>query len=281
VTPKGREPAKPRNGGAQAALPFYRNPPLAETVLAVQFDAISSLSDAYLGVFWKSLGAPWTKIHQAPPLGQLVEPREDVGVAPDALRLGISTDLGSRFRITGDDNDRMVQIENGWFVYNWRRTKNTTEYPRFEPVRSEFIALLDEFRRFLRKEFDKDVAPNLWEVTYINVIASGPLWNTPGDWSHVSPVLFPKPATPHSVSFEGLAGHWRYALPKGSGRLHVHAAQSVTGDLVVRLTARGSIDGDELWEQCWKGFDIGHAAIVNSFTELTSPEAHAFWGRER
>jgi len=37
---------------ADETLPTFENPPVVETVMSVQFDPLSKLTDAHLGGFW-------------------------------------------------------------------------------------------------------------------------------------------------------------------------------------------------------------------------------------
>lgn len=49
--------------------PDYENPPVVETILGMQFDRLPALKNAYLGVFWKTLGQDeWPDVSDAPAL---------------------------------------------------------------------------------------------------------------------------------------------------------------------------------------------------------------------
>jgi uncharacterized protein (TIGR04255 family) len=43
-------------------------PPLIELVVGVQFDPMPALTAAYLGLFWRELGAEWPDVSETPAL---------------------------------------------------------------------------------------------------------------------------------------------------------------------------------------------------------------------
>ena len=62
-------------GQATPTLPHYDKPPVIETVLGVQFDRLSALTNAHLGAFWKTLNPQqeWPNVEDAPLLPNKVE----------------------------------------------------------------------------------------------------------------------------------------------------------------------------------------------------------------
>ncbi len=268
------------------ALPSFRKPPVVETVLAVQFDPIDGLSNAHLGAFWKSLGEPWGNPVDVPPLGRAAEYFDDDAWVPIGLNLRFGENAEARLRIVRADNDHMIQLQNGWFIYNWRRTDKETEYPRYSNVRKAFDTHLTKFRNYLESANLGDIRPNMWEVTYVNHIEQGPLWKTARDWSELFPRLFGSSPTRSGVEFEGARGEWRYILGARQGRLRVFLDHARRDDkrefLILRLTARGQLESsDGVWRDMDVGLGLGHAAIVNTFTDITSTRAHELWEKRK
>ena len=265
-------------------LPEYQRPPVAETVMGVQFRPLPKLQFAHLGAFWSSLGPDWPYVSDVAGLGQTIEPQ---GVEPSWIE-GAAQDMnaespGARLRAFNSKRDRLFQVENGWFVYNWRKNTPDAEYARYSTLRIEFDALVERFCQFLSERSLGTIEPNLWEIGYINFVVQGPLWKSARDWPRVLPHLLAQDIGADAEHLQTVNGRWVYVLDGGRGRLQVAVEHGrSTGEprqelLVVRLTARGMLTGPTLGA-AGAGLDLGHESIVRKFTELTSKEAREYWG---
>lgn len=183
----------------------------------------------------------------------------------------------------------MIQVQNGRLHYNWLR--RGTEYPRYEVLRPEFDQLLNRFRLFVKKQGVPELALDQWEVTYVNRIPRGELWQGPLDWTRVFR-LTPAVQVADPLELETQTGSWHFEIKPKRGRLHVelkHGIPMKSGAdrlgaelLVLTLTARGPVSVDSAsglsWEQ---GLDCGRECIVRSFYDLTTNYAHEMWGLVR
>jgi uncharacterized protein (TIGR04255 family) len=197
--------------------------------------------------------------------------------AESGLQLRISQDPAFRVQIYNSTGDRMIQLQNGRFLYNWLG-HDGADYPTYTKVRPEFDSRLRDLMEFLSEESLGDLLPNQWEVTYVNHIPKGTIWNDPVDWAHVFPSLVVLPSAP-PARFESLNGQWHFEIEKELGRLHVqlsHARRAADqGELLIAtLTARGPINEDLDLDA---GLNIGRETIVRTFKELTSQSAHDYW----
>jgi len=267
-------------------LPHFDRPPVVETVLGVQFDALPGLTNAHLGVFWKQLGPDWPNLSDAPPIPPQFERfGETERWTPGGLQLRLIRDVDRRIQIRNATNDRMIQIQNGRFHYNWLGHEGV-EYPRYRKVRPEFDKHLDAFRAFLAAESLGQLRPNQWEVTYVNHIPRGSVWQEPRDWASLFPTLTVPPTRLSStMRLESISGEWHFEIEPRRGRLHVHLQhmrlQSPDGLEVLRLTltARGPAgDGETVGVDLNQGLNLGRKAVVTAFRDLTSEAAHEYWG---
>ena len=125
--------------------------------------------------------------------------------------------------------------------------------------------------------------PNLWEVTYTNVVPSGKLWQTPSDWHNVLPSLFvPGGPTPTGHPFATFNGEWLFEIPERRGRVRVRVQKSVANPtkevvLLLIVTARGEIGGTGVPDWA-SGLILGHESAVRVFSGLVSPLAKKEWG---
>lgn len=262
-----------------APFPHYNEPPLIETVLAVQFAPLRGLSTAHIGLFWDRLGSAWTRVEEVEARGQIVQvvPRSD-GWLGDAV---FFPGRMNRLRILQEPGDRMLQIENGWFAYNWRRPRQDAPYPRFATLLPEFLDLFSKWQGFLSEQQIGAVAPNLWEVSYVNAIEKGSVWNSSEDWAKVLPELLKVPKLgPLGAPMTGQL-RWRFPLLSDSGFLEISLNHIVNAGhdreaLQIVQLARGVLSS---LDQVQAGLETGHDAIVRAFEVMASDEAQQHWGK--
>lgn len=264
------------------SYPKFDAPPVIETVLSAQFPRLTNYSDAVAGWFWKSrLPSNWTRSKDAPPLDEQFERFGDERKweMPPPFRLRRFENSTERTQLIRDDGERMIQVQDTRFILNWRREQGG--YPSYKTLRPEFQQHFKSFRDFASEAVLGDVIPNQWEVTYVNHIPRGGLWESVADWPKILPGLH-TPKTWGNLPLETQGGNWRFVI-ENRARLYVSLQHGrLTPDsedlLVLQFTARGPVSADagRLLDD---GFDLGHEAIVKSFAAMTSPEAHTAWKR--
>jgi uncharacterized protein (TIGR04255 family) len=189
-----------------------------------------------------------------------------------------SSPAPERVQFVRANGDRMIQLQDTRFVYNWIR--QLEEYPRHPTIRREFDNHRKRFVEFCGRASLGPVHNNQWEVTYVNHVPAGDLWSNPTEWHRVVPGLL-KPVTAFDATHvESLSGEWRSILPDDRGRLHISIqSREIKGTptLVLHLTARGAVDEANSLDS---GLDLGRETIVRVFTEITSKEAHEYWGKK-
>jgi uncharacterized protein (TIGR04255 family) len=268
-------------------LPDYANPPVVETILGVQFDRLPGFRNGHLGAFWKTLdAAEWPAILDASPLLPQFETfAESARWAMGGLQLTMTQELPGRLQIKNKAGDRMIQIQNGRLHFNWLGEAGRA-YPRYEKVRDGFVWALQQFLAFVVEEKLGELRPNQWELTYLNHIPKGTVWNSPADWAFFRP-LGAVPTVEDLVDGESFDGQWHFVIPKQRGRLHVqwqHARKPEPKEeelIVLTLTARGPLDPSKADIQpIAEGLDLGHETIVRSFQELMTDNANKYWGQK-
>ena len=161
-------------------LPSFRMPPVIETVLGVQFAPLPDLTGGHIGWYWRDyLDRTWSRVIEVPCLQDQFE-RFGQQTTWKFPSLQMSVSLPNRLQIIHADDDRVIQVQNTRFLYNWRKRSDT--YPRYENIYTEYARNLELFRTFLKTANLGDISPNQWEITYINHIPHGGLWKSPSDW---------------------------------------------------------------------------------------------------
>ena len=270
-------------------LPDFEKPPVTEVVLGVQFKTDKPLRVPHLGLFWQTVRDAFPDFREQPPLAPEIELLEPgVLEAPQAqatigIRIGPGAIPAPRCWFVDPPGNKLIQLQSDRFLHNWRKVTGKEEYPHYEAIRDEFIARWREFVSFLN---DADLgAPTVTqaELTYVNHIPKDSCWSEADDMPKVFSCLkrVDEPALFGPMEIMEFA--IRRRLPDNRGRLHVTAAPAChikDKSIMIRmvLTARGPV-GDNSDDAILDWMRMGRVEIVNSFTALTAPEAHKFWGR--
>lgn len=266
--------------------PNYENPPVVETILGVQFDPLPKLRNAHLGAFWKSLDAQeWCgPIQDVPTLDPVSEIFGEQGQWGGlGLNFRLTQDPSSRLQIKNASLDRMIQIQNGRIHFNWLSQVGSS-YARYPAIRAGFQRAIEQFGLFLQQEGLGALRPNQWEVTYLNHIPKGTVWNVVEDWRFCR-LIGNIPTYPDLIEAENFEGEWHFVIPNQRGRLHIqwkHAQRATPSPqeiVVLNLTARGPLKPEETGvDEILAGVDLGRQTIVKTFVKIMSDEANAFWG---
>ncbi len=272
------------NSATMGQLPDYKTPPVVETILGVQFQPLPGLKNGHLGAFWKTLDvAEWPTISDAPPLPSQFERFAESFQWTPGIQLQFTQDPASRLQISNRDGDGMIQLQNGRLHFNWLG-KHGVEYPRYEKVREGFVGTLQRFIDFLAEEKLGELRANQWEVTYLNHIPQGTVWNTPDDWTFFRP-LASVPTAEAAIHNESFDGQWHFVIRDQLGRLHVQWQHATKPELekqeiiALTFTARGPIEqGADAMRSILAGLDLGRRTIVCSFKDFMSDAANNYWG---
>lgn len=259
----------------------YRRPPVIETVVGLQFGPIPSLKNGHLGAFWKTLGPEWSRIRDGQPIEMQFERFGQSREFSAYFNVGM-LEPKTRLLIDNQQSDKLIQVQNGRLHLNWIGTGGAI-YPRYGALREEFLALWQQFSAFVQQETQAPCDASQWEVTYVNRIPEGTVWNSPADFSRVFRFISPF-SNGEWGPLESVTGEWSFEIAPQRGRLHVQMKQEQLSEprrnvVNLTLTARGPIDLSKGWT-IESGLDLGRSTIVTAFTELTTAEAHAYWEKQ-
>ena len=202
----------------------YGKPPVVETVLGVQFDRLPDFRNAHLGAFWKTLDSEeWSEVQDVSILSPQFEQFSNNARWAQGVQLQITQNPDCRLQIKNKTGDRMIQVQNNRFHFNWIG-KPEGEYPRHKKVRDGFEQSLRQFIKFLDESNVGEFRPNQWEVTYVNHIPQGTVWNKPSEWNFFKP-LNGIPSIENLVEAETFNGEWHFVIPGQKGRLHVRTSE--------------------------------------------------------
>lgn len=261
-------------------LPSYERPPVIEVVCGVQFEPLEILM-THLGLLWQQF-PDYPSVTEVAPLIPVIEKFGE----EQALRLRM-TDVPPMARtwFVHRDETGIVQVQKDRFLHNWKKVRESDDYPRFTTVIGLFRDRLATFEGFLRSVDLGDLRPTQYELTYVNHIPQGQGWETMADFGALVPGLATsRSKTGFLPDMESCNLRAAYLLPERHGRLHatIRTATAVEDKkpvVVLELTARG-FPGTADRDGMWRWFDLAHEWIVRGFSDLTSPEVQkAQWRR--
>lgn len=270
-------------------LPEFDRPPVVETVMGLQFDPARDFHLAHFGSFWKEIKDEFPRVREAPFLTSQFETFDPAERRFIELSLQATPIEPHRAQFISEDEHEMIQLQTTRFHSNWIGL-NAQPYPGFEENIKRFKLRWNRFLSFLDDwKIDHPVL-NQWEVTYVNHVPRGTLWNEPEEWSTLFAGVLPgtKLGLPE-MPLESLQGEWHFRIPSNAGRLHVRLQHVLRTNkdntdeaLSMNLTARGPlrVDAKDV-AGIENSLRTGRATIVKSFRDMTSPEAHDYWGIKR
>jgi uncharacterized protein (TIGR04255 family) len=260
--------------------PEWTRPPVVEVVVAVQFEQLPKLSNGHLGWFWGEMHEDFPFSDDVPPIPPVLESfsgDSPFGFASINLRRAGGD---ARLRMTSANNTKMIQVQNGWIVANWTK-QPAQDYPGFTGVKQLFDSALSRFARFLKERDLGTLQPTLWEITYVDHIPRGTVWDQPEDLARVFPGLFGGAQVP-GVRSEAVDATWTWVQSNPPGRLRLSvqsartSAESQNETLIVRSVARGQVQPSEP-RSLDQALNTGRSIVVDAFMSVTSDEAKRYW----
>lgn len=154
----------------QASVNF-NNPPIEEVSYSLQFRPLENLHIGYLGRLWELFSSDFPNIEQHPRLSHEIE-RFGITESPPALQI-IEQALVPRIFLVSDSGNKLIQIQDDRFIFNWRKRAPDEKYPRFENLVAEYIALVGRFEEFLKaNDISGPLEVDQVEITNVNYIDS-------------------------------------------------------------------------------------------------------------
>ena len=262
--------------------PKFNNPPVAETVIGVQFPELVGFRAAHFGLYWQTIKDRYPKTVDQGRLPSALErfPR-NIELAAPHVRLSPRTTPERVWYVAPSDSD-LIQVQPDRFLFNWRRRTDVPEpYFSYRVNSRKFVDEFGKFGRFCEQtESLERPIPKQCEVTYINHIKPraeesvielfGKVF-TGLRWELVEGKL---PA-PESTTFNRV-----YVIEEGNsriGRLYAEASVACQRNeggghefILLRVTARVN-QTCPTREKLEESLQLAHDWVVNGFADITDP----------
>lgn len=268
---------------AAGPLPKFAAPPVSEVVFSVQFAPLSEMTPVHLGAWWDRERYPVCE--QRPPIQRDAEEFGQAASPGFKLELMTGAPPWAVWMLT-DDRRELLQVQRDRFTRNWTREPERDGYPSYDELAPRFMRDLADFTAFVQSAELGVLSVDQCELTYINPIPVGDVWQRPGQlervlapWSGVYTEGFLD--EPESITLD-----LQYLIPgsdgRPTGRLRVSVKPALDRAqqtyLMLTMVARGRPEGLGA-ASTLSFFDVAHEWIVRGFTTLTTPPMHKVWRR--
>ncbi|MBW1982517.1 MAG: TIGR04255 family protein [Deltaproteobacteria bacterium] len=247
------------------SLISFKKPPVIEVVCGVVFEPILGFKAHHLGLFWQRVRNEFPECEHAVRLG----------FDPAAAPIDLANYL-PRVWFINEEQNRLIQLQDDIFFFNWRRMKEDEAYPRYSTIIEDFKVNFKVFQEFLKEQDLPSVKPKACELTYINHILKGEGWESLRDingvfrdiaWDSMNKRFLPEP--------QHISGQIVFPLPDDKGNLvlkleHGRRKPDQHPIIILHNSARGLGRGRSI-EDIWEWFAIAHEWIVQGFADISTP----------
>lgn len=268
----------------ESGLPDFRDPPVDETALSIQFAPIPGFGIPHFGLFWAKVRGEYPRFEVQPPIANFTEQPGPVLRAGPIVGLQLLSLPEVRCWFVDQPGNRLIQVQHDRFVHNWRRVKGDEEYPRYPALRAYLEREWGRFCEFLASEKLEAPKVNQCEVLYVNNIEYERGWSGYGELDKVVAAIAPSKPREFLPAPERVNMQIHYRLTDKSGRLHVSFVPVIRGRdgkevLQMTLVARGAPKSSNN-EDVFDWLDLGRKWVVKGFADFTTEEMHNIWGRK-
>lgn len=260
-------------------LPSFANPPLDEVVIGVQFAPIPNYTSIHSHGIWRLFKEDFPTAQEHPRIAPQFETFGGSNPAPNTgLRVG-PPQGGNRIWFLSKTEDQVIQFQQDKLLTNWRKRPSLKPYPRFEICAQSFEDCLERLSEHCQSEFSYSLDINQAEVSYINIIPVE-------DFSEID--FWSKHWSANASNVEALNINFSEVVERANGAPYarlscviqsVYTVDRKNKGFSVSLTFRGRPDGNNM-RSAMDFIVSGRRHIVSKFEEMTTNEAHQYWGKQ-
>lgn len=252
-----------------AGLPSFKNPPLNEVVLDVQFAPLPNYTAVDAGAVWALFKEDYPKVQEKqilPPIFTFVGDGEPMGLSHAQQFAFGGFPVGVRLWFVSEDGSHLIQFQRDRFILNWRK-RGENAYPRFERVQKEFCDNFRKLNDYAQKKWKHELAINHANIKYLNYIRMEKISDI-GKWLD----------TKHANASEDVQD------PVAQKPLAIFSQSMALGrsgsvpTVLYELDFIGKPEKETL-ESASDFLHTGRVQIVTRFDATTTAHAHAEWGK--
>lgn len=258
----------------------FQNSPLVEVMCDVQFDEITSLQSAHIGLFWQKFKKTFPDTEQKPPLSSPTFKARKV----NQVEISFTPSLPRIWFFNKNNQSKLIQIQSDRFITNWRKFEEPGEYPHFNNVFSFFNEYYSKWEHFCKSNLSEELKPLSYELKYVNHIPRGQGWMDFSDLSKIFPFFqFPKKNTGLKPQFLSHQDFFSVQDFSGIIQTSIKTAKliSTKEDLIVfEIGIRVDLTEVDDKFDLSDSFKESHNVLLKAFLDLTSTYAQSkIWVR--
>ncbi len=243
-------------------------PPVVEVIFGLEHVPVPGWKIPHLGLYWSEIREEYPDCEVLPPI--VTRPRIELGVAPPV-----------RCLFSNDAEQKVVQVQDDHFYYNWRKVSTADAYPEYSFIRPIFDHEWLRYKNFLTSQNLTEPTVTGCELTYVNHLRHG------FDWDNLSelPAMFEIIKANSITLTPGVEQFFLViTIPlegaEGATTLQIQPAVSAaSGERIVLFTV--SVKGRPASpneQDVFSWFESAHAAIRFNFHRATTASMHQRWG---
>lgn len=225
------------------------------------------------------------------PNGEMLAPVVDLSLAPRGGALNFVEALPLRAAFADEVKSQLVQVQQSFFLRNWRKVNPNQQYAHYSDLKPRFMADWQRFNDFLKGIGLAPPTVYRSEVTYVNHLVRGDIWDSYNDLAALFKPIAQRATEadhgrqyaflPEAATVNLVAG---YNLAQMAVSLQIQAQSAIRqpdGTEVIQLTVTAQSKPDSESEQgLTSALDRCHEAVVLGFDDATTSKAHKIWGKK-
>lgn len=258
-------------------LPEFDSPPVIEVVAGLTFSRIDSMQAPHMGAYWTEF-----LTEESFPYLQSNAPRLTTDLSSIA---GASQIPLPRIWFLDDAGNKLIQLQQECFYFNWKKSENEQSYPRYKSVIADFFKYFGYFCDMLEKHELGNIEPKSLELTYVNRI---PIRDDVQEFKSINNVINFAKWNEKDFRFLntplGMTCELVFKIPELDTNLSIVTSSATTkdtGERIIQLTlsVRGEWRPSETIRDLEDWFGVAHEWIVRGFDDFTTNSMHKIWGK--
>ena len=248
----------------------FNNPPVTETSVGFYFQKIEGWHLLHQGLLWSKFRTEYSELEILPTIMDAgPQHRLQLDFNAPVLRTGFSDSTRTK----------LVQIQDGLLLHNWRKTPEAPKYKRYEMVRSLFREDWNIFRGYLREASLKDPIVSKCEMSYFNHLVRGEEWKDFSDLSEIFTTWRGVSQPAASGTLQMAAFNVAYRVDRGIVNVAVQPGiRSNDGKEVIQLTLSSYVaPNNSEDEELFRTLDECHENAARAFVDFTTDKVRERW----
>lgn len=148
--------------------PHFHRPPILEQAITIVFERVRDFDSVDFGLLWTELRGQFPRADTAPRLSYALESFDG---RPASIDLAlVQPNLLPRSMFRNEKTGELLQVQDNSVTFNWIKTSEEDEYPRFEQTSSRFWELYRVFAKYVQDRYAQALKLRQCELVNVNMV---------------------------------------------------------------------------------------------------------------